>query len=103
MIADFTISEATTIVSVVIAGIVSVIGAVVKGVILIRDNQKTADKKLDQIHELTNSNLTKVKQELEASKQELADLRKLVEGIATKGPVTASDAAKAESLTSPRP
>lgn len=102
MIADFTVTDATTIIASLAAGIVLIVGSVVTGVISIRNNQKTADKKLDDIHLSTNSNLTKVTEELAATKKELADLRKLVEGIAAKGSITASEVAKAEILTSPR-
>lgn len=92
MIAEITISEVTTIIGVIVGGIVSIIGALVAAFVAIRNNQLEAEKerkkdqeingkKLDVIHELTNSNLTKVT-------EDLAALRKLVERNAESGIVT---------------
>lgn len=92
MIAEITISEVTTIIGVIVGGIVSIIGALVAAFVAIRSSQREAEKerkkdqeingkKLDVIHELTNSNLTKVT-------EDLAALRKLVERNAESGIVT---------------
>jgi hypothetical protein len=87
MIAEITISDVTSIITAIVAGVVAIIGSLVAGFIAIRTSQKASDKsnneKLDEIHTLTNSNLTSVK-------KELADLRALVELNAAKGVVTES-------------
>jgi hypothetical protein len=85
MIAEITISDVTVIIGAIVGGVVTVIGGLIAGFKIIRDSQKASDlsnnKKLDEIHVLTNSNLTKVT-------KELADLRELVMKNAAKGIVT---------------
>lgn len=92
MIAEITISDVTTIITAIVGGIVAIIGALVAAFVAIRSSQREAekdrkkdqesnDKKLDVIHELTNSNLKKVT-------EDLAALRALVEKNAESGVVT---------------
>jgi hypothetical protein len=94
MIAEITISDVTSIIAAIVAGVVAIIGSLVGGVVTIRNSQRAAekdrqqkqdsnDKKLDEIHELTNSNLSSVK-------KELAELRALVDKNASAGVVTKS-------------
>jgi DNA gyrase/topoisomerase IV subunit A len=45
-----------------------------------------ADTKLDTIHDLTNSNLSQVKTELELAKREIKDLHGVVSAIAAERP-----------------
>lgn len=84
MIADINISEFTAMIWVVVGAATTIIGAVVTGVIKIRNNQILAEekqkldqaansKKLDQIHTETNSNLSAMKEELREVKSLLKE------------------------------
>lgn len=80
-IAEITISDVTTIITAIVGGVVAIIGSLVAAFVAIRTSQTSNSKKLDQIHQLTNSNLTRVT-------EELAALRLLVEKNAESGIVT---------------
>lgn len=73
MLADVTISDLSALITLGVAGIISIIGAVVAGVIKIRNNQKEQDKKIDLIHESTNSHHTEMKQQIAALEARLDD------------------------------
>lgn len=98
MLADFSTSDVTGIITAIVSGTLLIIGAVAAAIVQVRNGQQRAaaaqvsnDHKLDEIHQLTNSNLTAVKTELAAAKLEISELRALFEAVAVKrpgGPVT---------------
>lgn len=84
MTADINISEVSFIITAIVTGVGAIITAVVGGVIAIRNNQKTADKKLDEIHVLTNSNLSKINASLNTAMEKIAGLERRLEERDTK-------------------
>lgn len=79
MLADINISEATAIIWAIAGAVIAIIGAVVTGVINIRSNQKSADKKLEEIHVLTNSNLSKINAALTTAMEKIVGLERRLE------------------------
>lgn len=95
MIADLTISDMTGLITAIVTGLLGVIGAIVTGVVTIRNGQKAADKqreynqtsndkKLGEIHELTNSNLSKINAALTTAMEKISGLERRLEDRDTK-------------------
>lgn len=90
MIADVTVSDVSVIIGTIVTGVIGIITAVVGGVVKIRNGQRDADKerganqasnnkKLEVIHELTNSNLSKINAALNTATEKIAGLERRLE------------------------
>lgn len=90
IIADVTVSDVSVIIGTIVTGVIGIITAVVGGVVKIRNGQRDADKergvnqasnnkKLEVIHELTNSNLSKINAALNTATEKIAGLERRLE------------------------